>query len=165
MEKVNAGVLVTSNPIAADYVGKMRILDRLHGSGRYEVFRRIDAKDEPIAVLSPSNVVSDIRWTPDDIHLTIEAGYPKARILVKTSYHPWWRIEGPPGAWLRESPEGFLVVDELPKGKHRLRLRYTPGTLPDRLTALGWLLLAGWMLFEGFRFWKVRRAAGSPAPA
>jgi hypothetical protein len=150
----------------------MDTFKRIHETGRFEIWRRQDgneaegrrdAESRPIAELSPSNVVSNVRWARDELTFTLEAGYARARILVKTSFHPWWRIEGPPRAWLRESPEGFLVVDDIPKGRHEIRLRYQPGNLPGRVSALGWVLLAGW---AGLVAWQERRgAAGKPAGA
>ena len=99
-----------------------------------------------ISELTPSNHVSDVDAQVGDIRLKIRAEYSRSRILAKVAWHPFWRIEGPPGAWLRESPEGFLVVDDIPEGEWTLHMWYEPSKLPGYITAFGWLLEAGWAL-------------------
>lgn len=146
MAKTNAGALVTSNADMARLIEGTEAFDVLHRTSHYTVFRLRDAQDDPISELSPSNHVSNVDERPGDIRLTVRADFPRARILAKVAFHPFWRLEGAAGAWLRESPEGFLVVDDIPQGESRLHMWYQPSPVPGMLTSLGCLLQSAWAL-------------------
>jgi hypothetical protein len=64
---------------------------------------------------------------------------------------------------LRESPEGFLVVDEIPQGEFHLHMWYEPSTLPGRVTALGCLLQSAWALSLAAPALRRRKAKVSAA--
>jgi hypothetical protein len=147
MGKTNAGALVTSNADMARLIEETDAFDVLHRTAHYTVFRLRDAEDAPIAELSPSNHVSDVDERPGEIRLTVRADYGRARILAKVAFHPFWHLEGAAGAWLRESPEGFLVIDDIPRGESKLHLWYEPSRVPGLVTALGCLLQSAWAFF------------------
>lgn len=163
MEKTNAGVFVASNPEMADLVAATGDFERLHGVGRYTVFRRMGAENRPIAELSPSNHVGAVDYAAGDFRFDVRTEYASSRVLLKTGYHAWWHLEGIPGAWLRESPEGFLVIDDIPSGHFEPHVWYAPSPLPGRVTALGWLLLVAWGVRA--RFPSFRRPSVGSAPA
>ncbi|HEX7670187.1 MAG TPA: hypothetical protein VF395_11410, partial [Polyangiaceae bacterium] len=146
MDKTNAGVLVTSSEDVGELVGQMRGFTQLYKAAEFAVWRLDDATDHPIAELTPANHVTDVRFQKGDIRFDLVTDYPRSRILAKTSFHAWWRLEGIPGAWLRESPEGFLVVDDIPVGRFSVHLFYEPSTLPNHVSAIGWACLAAWAL-------------------
>jgi hypothetical protein len=152
MDKTNAGVLVTSNAWMAEHVGAFESFRALARIGRYTVFRRTGAENRPVAELTPFNRASEVHEGPDAIDFTLTTEYPRTRVLVKTSWHPFWRLSGIPGASLRESPEGFLVLDAIPKGTFAVKLRFVPSHLPLWVTVLGWLVFVGWgvALYRGF---------------
>jgi hypothetical protein len=83
--------------------------------------------------------------------------------LAKVAYHPFWRIEGASGAWLRESPEGFLVVDDIPEGESTLHLWYEPSRVPGSITALGWSLESLWALALALSAMRRRRVVRAEA--
>jgi hypothetical protein len=146
MGKTNAGAIVTCNREMAELIQSTGAFDLLHRTSDYTVFRLRDAENRMISELAPSNHVSDVDAQPGDIRLKIRAEYSRSRILAKVAWHPFWKVEGPPGAWLRESPEGFLVVDDIPEGEWTLHMWYEPSKLPGYIAAFGWLLESGWAL-------------------
>jgi len=157
---VNAGAIVTSDSDMAELIERTGAFERLHRSANYTVFRLKDAENEPISPLAPSNHVSDVTVRTGDIRLKLRAEYSRSRILAKVAYHPFWRLEGPSGSWLRESPEGFLVVDDLPEGESELHLWYEPSRVPGAISAFGWLLESVWALALGIVARRRTRAAG-----
>jgi hypothetical protein len=142
----------------AEHITKMDAFDLLHVSSHYSVFRLRDAEDKPIAELTPANHVSDVKAEPGDIRLKVRTDYPRSRILAKVAYHPFWRLEGAPEAWLRESPEGFLVVDDIPQGEFTLHLWYEPSHVPGAISCVGWLMEAVWALGLGLLAKRQRRS-------
>ncbi|HVW25618.1 MAG TPA: hypothetical protein VHC69_09620 [Polyangiaceae bacterium] len=146
MGKTNTGAIVTSDFDMAELIEKTGAFEQLYRTSHYTVFRLKDAEDRWIAELAPSNHVSDLQVRQGDFRLKVNAEYPRSRILAKVAYHPFWRLEGPEGTWLRESPEGFLVVDDLPAGESVLHFWYEPSRVPGAISCVGWLIEAAWAL-------------------
>lgn len=150
MEMTNTGAIVTSNEETNDFIGKTRAFDKVHEVARYTVWRRRGAKDEPVDGLRPGNVIEHATWKPGEFSfdLTTEK---RGRVLLKTSWHPWWRISGVPDAWLRENDNGFLVIDDIPAGHFKVRVWYAPRRLPWRVTGFGLAVLCVWALYLSMR--------------
>jgi hypothetical protein len=163
MEKTNAGAIVTSDSAMAELVENTGAFERLHRTSHYTVFRLKDGEDKPISELAPSNHVSDVSARPGDIRLKVRSEYSRSRILAKVAYHPFWRLEGPQGSWLRESPEGFLVVDNLPEGESSLHFWYEPSRIPGAISSVGWFFEAAWALALGLAARRRIRAARAVA--
>ncbi len=146
MEKTNAGVLVISGRSMKEHVRQIDGLELLYEVSRYSVWRRKDAEDEPIAALSPANHVSNVVNRVGEIRFDLRTEYHRTRVLAKTAFHSFWQLDGVPGGWLRESPEGFLVVDNVPRGTFHVRLWFEPSRVPAVLGRLGWAALSVWAL-------------------
>jgi hypothetical protein len=144
MEKTNAGVLVTSSVEVTDAVSEMDGLEAIHVAGPFTVFRRKNAENRPIAELTPANHLSSVDFRPGDVRFDLRSDYDRSRLLIRTLYHPFFRLEGIPGAWLRESPEGFLAIDGIPDGVFSVHVWYEPSKVPGALSVFGWILLAAW---------------------
>ncbi len=157
MDKTNAGVLVASSDPLRRWLAGSDSFELMHEVGRFSVWRRKGARSSWIAELRPTNVVRDVAWRNGAIDFRLTTQHTNGRVVVKTTYHPWWTLSGVPGGSLRESPEGFLLVDRVPIGDFRVELRYTPSRVPVVASAAGWMVLLGW--------WMValrRRTALSP---
>jgi hypothetical protein len=164
MDKTNVGVLVVSNDAMKPFIRAFDDFDELYRVSHYSVFRRRDAENHPISPLAPTNLVTNESFSVGEIAFDLSTRYPRTRVLARTSYHPWWRMEGVPGASLRESPEGFLVVDRIPVGSFHVRLWYQPSSVPTLVTAIGWALLGGWgLLVTRNARRRGERTAGVPA--
>ena len=146
MVKTNVGAIVTSDSEMARLIEDTESFERLHRSSHYTVYRLKDAVDAPISELSPANHILGEKLTTGDLRVRVRTEYPRARILAKVAYHPFWRLDGPEGAWLRESPEGFLVVDNIPDGEFELHLWYEASHVPGVISSIGWCLLGAWAL-------------------
>lgn len=81
---------------------------------------------------------------PGEIFVPFEAERAGASLLVKESYHPWWKALEPPGVRLLATESGLMQVNDFPAGKGRLHLRWDPPRWPGWITAagvLGWIVL------------------------
>jgi hypothetical protein len=161
--KTNSGVIVASNRETSDFLAKTGEFDDLYSVSRYTVWRLRGASNHPVAELGPTNHVGPVELQPGELRFDLRTEYPAARVLAKTAWHPWWHLEGIPGAWLRESPEGFLVIDDIPSGEFHVRLWYEPSPLPRRLTLAGWSILLGLGLTLGQRALRARTAPAARA--
>lgn len=163
MDKTNAGILVTSNRWMESHVGQWEHFESVTQIQRYAIFMRRGAEDHPIAELTPANHVGKVEYRTDELRFPLTTDYPNTRVLAKTSWHPWWHLDGIPGARLDESPEGFLVVDDVPQGTFLVRLWYEPDRAPPRVTLAGWCALSLWGIALLLR--RMRRPTATGAPA
>ena len=131
---------------------------------------RVKEQDREYGVIPPSDgTVRLLDWSPNEIRLDVDL-QRDAIVWVNQNYHAGWSSD----VGRVDSLENQLVV-RVPKGRHRIDLRYrTPGLRTGMmLTAAGLLLVAGW--FAGDRWWRRRRAqrpperrgdaAGAPSPS
>jgi hypothetical protein len=165
MGKVNASVLVVSNDEMKQWLLRTGVCDVLYEVARYAVLRVRGLENRFVAELTPSNHAGPVRFELGSIEFPLDAGYPRTRVLVKTGYHPWWRLDGIPGAMLRESPEGFLVIDRIPAGHFEVRLRYEPSAIPGAVSAAGISALLGWAALLFAPRLRRRREAATVAPS
>lgn len=149
MRKTNALAIVSSSRVSHEHFAAMDELEEVYSQGRYRVFLLRGEKSAWIAPLRPTNRVEHVEYSRGHVEFDLTTEYPRARVLIKTSWHPWWHLSGPPGTYLRESPEGFLVVDNIGVGKYHLAVSYRPSRLPLAVTIAGasiWLIWGAWLL-------------------
>ncbi|MBN1769996.1 MAG: hypothetical protein JXB32_01950 [Deltaproteobacteria bacterium] len=123
---------------------------------------RVKQQDHEYGVIPPQDgTVRLVDWSPNEIRLDVDLKRD-AIVWVNQNYHLGWRSN----LGRVEALDHQLVV-LVPKGRHRLDLRYrAPGLRAGMgLTATGLLLVAGW--FVGDRWWRrrrVRRPPDTPPP-
>jgi hypothetical protein len=144
MEKVNSGAALASSSAIADWLERSGEFERIYGNGRFSVFTLKGASSEWIAPLRPSNTVDEVEWRPGHVAFRLRTEQPRARVVLKTTWHPWWRLEGIPDANLIQSPDGFVGITDIPAGMFRVTVRYTPSPWPTWISAAGWAMVAGW---------------------
>ncbi len=173
MRHSNAGYLVTSDPTAAEKIATVDVFAEVHRAGRFAVFelvgnasRWVEPLTEGIEAESyPQTGEGDAR---DASKLVVR--YRSARdggaLLVKSSYHPFWRYDGPGndghgGVALRAHDSGLTVVDGLPSGEHEFELVYRQPAWPL------WVSLAALVALLALAFRSRRRGDGprSASPA
>jgi hypothetical protein len=143
LQRTSVTHLVASNDTTATFLDGSGVVDRVYAIGRYTVFRA-KRPESWIDPLNEANQVRDVDFQPGTIRFELSSPQPKPRVAVKTSWHPWWTVEGVPGAVLLEAPDGLLGVDAPGPGRHRITLRYAPSPWPGRASILGWVMLVGW---------------------
>ena len=147
MHRTNAGAVVTSSRSVYESILRTDAFDLLYKSATYAVWRRRDAKDDPLDPLTPSNHLSNVKFETGEISFDLRADDAVSQVLTRTQWHRSWRLSGIPNARLRSSPDGFLMIDRIPKGTYRATVRYEPSPLPAIVSAFGVAALAGWAVF------------------
>jgi hypothetical protein len=136
MDRANATHLLLVEPRTAEtFLADDRFVSR-HAIGRYQLFERRNAVSRWAAVLDGPGAVSVDRVAPGRMRLHWE-GAPD-RVVVKESFHPFWRTEPPGLARLTGDANGMMVVDGfVADGATSLDLVYAPPALPWRVTLAG----------------------------
>jgi hypothetical protein len=147
MNRTNAGAVVTSSRSIYESILRTDAFDLLYRSGNYAVWHRREAANDPMDPLSLSNHLSNVRFGTGEITFDVRTDDPGSRVLARTQWHRSWRLEGIPEARLRGSPDGFLMIDRIPRGTFQARLRYEPSSWPAIVTALGVAVLSAWAIF------------------
>ncbi len=88
--------------------------------------------------------------TPGRWQMTVEAQQPGGSVLMKTSWSPHWRLDGPAGAEVAANNSGLVEVAGLPAGHSSLKVEFRPPRWPDWLSVAGWLVI-GLAWFRGRR--------------
>jgi hypothetical protein len=158
-EKTNVAAVVSSSRSVFESMRNTDAFDVLYQSEHYAVWLRRNAVNEWVNPLAPANHVGNVDFHSGEIAFDVTADYDRSRLLVKTMWHKFWHLEGVPGGRTRESPEGFLVVEGLPKGSSHVRLTWQPSPLPALVSALGLAVFGAWA-FVLLR--KLRDAAPEP---
>jgi hypothetical protein len=142
LKRTNVQLIVTSTKETARLLARTRLLDRVHRVGRYSVWRpkRVGGWVSPLDV---GTEVSDVVWDVGRISFAVSSSV-NPRVLVKTSFHPWWNVEGARVAEIGETEDGLIALAVGRPGRHRITLRYTPLRWPGLLGSAGWVILLAW---------------------
>ncbi|HEX5130856.1 MAG TPA: hypothetical protein VFX92_00065 [Candidatus Krumholzibacteria bacterium] len=147
MDAAGASLLVIADPGLATVMGSATGLDRVRRAGNLTVF----ARTGPVAAwISPQSGGDSVRvdtFANGRIAFAVRAARAGGNLQVAAAWHPFWRVQGLPGATLTESPRGLLVIQNLPAGNYDCRLTWRSPLSPVLLSALGWLTIMG-MLYQ-----------------
>ena len=98
--------------------------------------------------MGPGIVVKQSQLKPGRIDSNLVSSRPKGTLLVKTGWHPWWRVNGA-SVKMKKTGHGLLQLTDLPVGKVSLTLTWEPPRYPQYLSLFGWLLFLGlWVRFR-----------------
>jgi hypothetical protein len=118
----------------------MRLLASI---GRFSIFARETLDVDPWVDVGSS--VRDARATLEDgrIHVEGDVLRSEGTLRLASAFHPFFRVDGAPGATLRTSERGLMLVRDLPAGPLHADLVYEPPWWPSAVTglaALAWLV-------------------------
>jgi hypothetical protein len=142
MAMTNATHLVVSDPtlgIQIQRTGSFKLLTRI---GRFSVFELQYATSSWV-----SRFVGTVKTQVDEyktgrVVIRMSVSTEDAGLLVKTSYHPFWRITKSEDARLTKDPSGLIRLVKLAPDDHRIELSYEAPTWPVWVSVAGWLALA-----------------------
>jgi hypothetical protein len=133
----NCTHMVLSVPAQADAFASVEGYRRLYRSGRYAVFELTGVTSTWCHPLAAGLRARATGYAEGDIRIAIRANQPGGSLLVKESYHPFWKTEGADPATLTAHESGLMVVGGLGAGDSELRLRWEAPAYPP------WISLAG----------------------
>jgi hypothetical protein len=144
MAATNATHLVVADPtigIQIQRSGSFKLLTRI---GRFSVFELHDAVSAWVSPFGGSGEAAAAvdEYKSGSVAFRVSGKTENAALLVKTSYHPFWKLAGSDSARFAEDASGLIRVSKLSPDDHRIELSYKPPTWPVWVSAAGWLALA-----------------------
>lgn len=149
MDRANATHLLLVDPALSDLFARDNRLKMLVQHGRYIIFERVGKGSQWSDVVEGAGEVATMRVAPGRIRLNIEGSV--AKIVVKESFHPFWRVAPPNAATLESGPAGAMIAS-LPRQQSAstIELLYAPPVLPFWLSVAGWLMILGLLIKSAF---------------
>ena len=160
--------LVLSDPAQFDRFRASGVFRPLVRIGRFGVLQVQGPPASWVVPLGPGAVGEVTALRAGEIALSVTSDAQGGRLVIRESYHPFWRVEradGEPAPPLSSDPtSGLMVLGPLDPGGYALRLRYGPPTWPARVSMLGWFVwLFVWLLFGVVRGLRSRSRSGPRA--
>jgi hypothetical protein len=146
LQLTNCTHLVVADPGLADALTSVQGFQERFRSGRFAVFELAGASAEWCRPLSEGLRARTAEYRAGDIEVEVNAHSPGATLLVKESFHPFWKVEGTGAERVEAHVSGLMVVKGIGKGKRTLRLRWTPPRYPAWISIAGVLVLLGSMV-------------------
>ena len=144
MWAANTTHVVVSDPRTRQMLETSPEFDPIHRVGRFTVFAVPGVTSEWASSLEPGLVVGVDSFETGRYRLSVQSPGGRIRVFVKSSWHPAWSLEGPPGISLRleQEPSGLMRIDGAGAGEFNLLLEYRPPRWPLWLSLLGWIAIA-----------------------
>jgi hypothetical protein len=137
----NATHIVTSDAQTADWLGKSELYEEVFNSGRFRVYRSLATANEWASPLSPGVSVTTNAFETGRYRLTVRAGTYENDVLIKSSFHPNWRLSGVSGARLVADPSGLMRIAGIRTGQIDLEVEYESHVWPAVLSLTCWLVI------------------------
>jgi hypothetical protein len=128
----------------------------LFATGRFEVLHWREYAGEWANRLVDGQAVTGIDFDPGRISIPLGGAAVAQGILLKTSFHPYWRLSPESGAALTPHPSGLMEIKGLQGGMQDLELEFRPPVWPKFVSLLAVLGIVAMAL--GSRF--SRKKAG-----
>lgn len=159
MHRTNATHLVTSDPDMARVLSGTPAFQLLHRVGRFSVLRLAGSESEWVSAEpagaprhgqpagsgsgptsnAPPAGVEAASFEVGKVKVRFTEGGPPGDLLVKVSFHPFWRLEGSANGTLGEDPDGLIRVSRLELRDREITLTYDPPRWPARLSFTAWI--------------------------
>jgi hypothetical protein len=86
-----------------------------------------------------SGATPHVEYATGQIAIETRSGYSGAPLLVKESYHPFWRLQEQSAARIEPTDRGLMRITGAPPGAQHLALRYAPPRWPTVFSLLVWI--------------------------
>jgi hypothetical protein len=139
----NTTHVVVSDPRTRRIVDRSERFERLFRAGRFTVYRLPGVAGEWVSPLAEGVGVTVTSFETSDYRMDISSSGGPFSVFVKSSWHPGWRLTGPPENRLRLTPEpsGLMRIDGYGSGRIPVGLVYRPSRWPVWLSAAVWILI------------------------
>jgi hypothetical protein len=137
----NATHLVTCDARVGRRLEASAGFEVLHRVGRFVVFRLNEIECRWADPLTAGVDVLPAEFAPGHYRLVVRSSNPSGRVLVKSSYHPHWRVAGPPGLKLRPESSGLMGLEGMSMGETEVSLDYRAPRWPFGLSTACWIAI------------------------
>ena len=134
-----------SDPRTAGLLKASGVFSPRFAAGRFEILRWQGYAGEWANGFGDGKPLPGIKFQPGLIGIPpVGTDYPQG-IMLKTTYHPFWRTDTGSGAKLSRHPSGLMEVTNLGPGRAALGIEFRPPVWPkfvSLLSVLGILAMA-----------------------
>jgi hypothetical protein len=150
---------VNGTHVVTSYASTERMLESsddfevVHRVGRYTVFRAKTVSNEWASAMDPGLEVAVDAFETGRYRMRVFVQRPGGQVLVKSSYHPAWRLtaSGAGTPKLRQEDSGLMRLEGWAVGETSVELDYHPVRWPVAVSLCAWAAIAG--LFVIRRRW------------
>ena len=136
----NSTHVVTSDPRTRRQLAETANFRLLHRVGRFAVYRATQVASQWVSPLKPGVEVNADEFQTGRIRFDIRLSRPGAEVLVKSSYHPAWRLSTSRELrpLIRMENSGLMRLEGLDTGTSTIEMEYRPARWPLWLSAFSW---------------------------
>jgi hypothetical protein len=156
MRVANATHVVTSDTSTARTLADSGQFEELFAAGRFNVFRAGAIESEWVTAEGAGFETLWARFETGRYRMRLR-GNGAGSVLVRSSYHPFWRFSGPDRIGLNVDDTGLMRLVELPPGETEVTMTFRPPAWPLLLSACSWIVIAAVWVLAGPR--RKRRKA------
>jgi hypothetical protein len=138
----NATHILTSDPRTADLLKSSGAFSSRFVAGRFEILRWQGYAGEWAGRFEDGKPLPGIDFQPGRISIPLGGEDYTQGIMVKTSYHPFWRTEPGSAAKLSPHPSGLMVITNLEPERLTLDIEFRPPVWPKFMSLLAVLGIA-----------------------
>ena len=144
----NATHILTSDPRTAALLKASGAFSPRFAAGRFEILRWQGYAGEWASGLGDGKPLAGINFQPGLIDIPLGGADYTQGILLKTSYHPFWRADEGSGARLSPHPSGLMEITNLGPGRPALGIEFRPPVWPKFVSLLALLGILAMALGE-----------------
>lgn len=138
----NATHILSSNPRTAALLKASGAFESLYVSGRFEVLHWLGYAGEWANRFGDGKGVPGVDFEPGRIMIPLGSeAYPEG-IMVKATYHPFWRVSGQEQVKLAAHPSGLIEIRKAQAGQGNLELEFVPPVWPRLVSLLAVMAIA-----------------------
>ncbi|UCE01390.1 MAG: hypothetical protein JSW67_08800 [Candidatus Latescibacterota bacterium] len=134
----NTTHLVTRDPRMAAGLAGTRLFAPLYRTQSFTILGVQQTLSQWVQV-EGSGVTPHVEYATGQIAIETRSGYGGAPLLVKESYHPFWRLQDESAARIEPSERGLMRITGAAPGAQRLELRYVPPRWPLAVSLVVWI--------------------------
>jgi hypothetical protein len=146
MRASNATHIVTSDVRAQQVLDASGSFERLYRGGRFSVFRAPSVANEWASVAVPASGFVQTRFQTGQYRLDMSLDRP-GDVVVKSSYHPGWRLSGGCPGRLAEDEWGLMRLKDVPAGRSEALISFRPAVWPGVISAAAWASILAGLVF------------------
>lgn len=144
LRAANATHLVACAGEESAFLSTLPELRSLWSQGRYTLFEVRGERSDWAVPITEGMQTRTSSYRAGEIRIDLRNDRPNGGILVKESWHPGWRHDGP-SARLSATPDGLMRCDGLPPGARTLTLAFRPARWPVWVSAMAGIVVLAWV--------------------
>lgn len=139
MWATNSTHVVISDELTRQQMEASGIFETLCQKGRFTVFHLATIAGEWVSPMKDGATVRVSEFETGRYRFEVRASRPGVGLLVKSSYHPNWRLTAEPGVSLGWDTSGLMRLEGADAGVTEIEIEYRPPVWPTWVSVCGWV--------------------------